>query len=161
MVSGTSAGAEIQQYFEGVFKNTVLPIFRSSAPKSRVPNGRDAWTLQDQHGKQYQGKVVVAATGVLHHPNYPQIKGLEEFGGHDSQCALGSFCTAGRQEDRRHRHGINGRANCLGTGVACQGATFSAHGPMDFSGRESSFPAKQRAEFRSNRDLLVYPAAQT
>ena len=68
-------GAEIQQYFEGVFQKYGIADFSQFGTEiTRAEWTGDVWTLQDQHGKQYQGKVVVAATGVLHHPNYPQLK---------------------------------------------------------------------------------------
>ncbi|MEG0200236.1 MAG: NAD(P)/FAD-dependent oxidoreductase, partial [Comamonas sp.] len=75
-------GAEIQQYFEAVFeKYGLAESVRFNSEISSAQWLGEAWQLTDQQGKCYEGVSVVAATGVLHHPNYPQIKGLEQFEG--------------------------------------------------------------------------------
>jgi cation diffusion facilitator CzcD-associated flavoprotein CzcO len=39
------------------------------------------WTLTSTEGAQYRARVVIAATGILSAPNFPQIPGLENFKG--------------------------------------------------------------------------------
>jgi cation diffusion facilitator CzcD-associated flavoprotein CzcO len=39
------------------------------------------WQIEDQNGKQYSARMIVAATGPLNRPNYPKIDGLKSFAG--------------------------------------------------------------------------------
>ncbi|EED68189.1 NAD(P)/FAD-dependent oxidoreductase [Comamonas testosteroni] len=151
-------GAEIQQYFEGVFlKYGIVDFSQFDTEVTRAEWTGEAWTLQDQHGKQYQAKVVVAATGVLHHPNYPQIKGLEEFGGNLIHSARWD-----------HSIPLDGKRIAIigtgSTGVQIVSALasrakvrhFQRTAQWIFPVENPAFSEEQRAEFRSNRDLLVY-----
>lgn len=151
-------GAEIQQYFEGVFRKYGIADFSQfDTEVTRAEWTGEAWTLQDQHGKQYQGKVVVAATGVLHHPNYPQIKGLEEF--------EGNLIHSARWD---HSVPLDGKRIAIigtgSTGVQIVSALasrakvrhFQRTAQWIFPVENPAFSEEQRAEFRSNRDLLVY-----
>ncbi|MBX9604622.1 MAG: NAD(P)/FAD-dependent oxidoreductase, partial [Gammaproteobacteria bacterium] len=75
-------GDEIQAYFEGVAaKYGVLPHVRfdSEVVKSVFEGGRWQLTLAD--GRSDSADVVIAATGVLHYPNLPEIEGLGDFQG--------------------------------------------------------------------------------
>ncbi|MGE3850047.1 MAG: flavin-containing monooxygenase [Gammaproteobacteria bacterium] len=75
-------GDEIQAYFEGVAqKYGVLPHvrFNSEVVKSVFEGGRWQLTLAD--GRSDSADVVIAATGVLHYPNLPDIAGLGDFKG--------------------------------------------------------------------------------
>ncbi|NIF86007.1 NAD(P)/FAD-dependent oxidoreductase [Comamonas sp. Tr-654] len=151
-------GAEIQQYFEGVFRKYGISDF--SQFDTEVTHAEwtgEAWALQDQHGKHYQGKVVIAATGVLHHPNYPQLKGLEEFEGNTIHSARWD-----------HSVPLDGKRIAIigtgSTGVQIVSALasrskvrhFQRTAQWIFPVENPAFSEEQRAEFRSNRDLLVY-----
>jgi len=75
-------GEEIQQYFESVARRYgVIPHIRfgDEVVSCAFRNGR--WQLTTNGGHGDEADVVIAATGVLHHPKYPDIKGLESFGG--------------------------------------------------------------------------------
>ncbi|MCB1747768.1 MAG: NAD(P)/FAD-dependent oxidoreductase, partial [Gammaproteobacteria bacterium] len=75
-------GDEIQAYFEGVAeKYGVMPHIRfdTEIVSSEFRDGR--WALQMKDGGSDVADVLIAATGVLHHPNYPAIAGLDDFGG--------------------------------------------------------------------------------
>lgn len=75
-------GAEIQAYFErttakyGVDK---LLHFNQQATSAAFVDGR--WHLQFQDGHSDTADILIAATGVLHRPRYPNIEGMETFGG--------------------------------------------------------------------------------
>jgi cation diffusion facilitator CzcD-associated flavoprotein CzcO len=78
-----SPGGEIQAYFEGVArKHGVDARIRFGEEVTRCergPGGR--WQLTTRSGLRHEADVVLAATGVLHHPKLPEIPGLETFGG--------------------------------------------------------------------------------
>src|SRR5271166_4713840 len=77
-----SPGAEIQAYFEGVaHRHGVIPriCFGAEVTSGEFSGGR--WRLKTKDGRRDDVDVVIAATGVLHHPNIPSIEGLDRFGG--------------------------------------------------------------------------------
>ena len=77
-----ASGSEIQAYFEKVAQDyDVLEHVRFGDAVTRLEHGRDGWTITTQSGYTDQADVVIAATGVLHHPRYPDINGLESFAG--------------------------------------------------------------------------------
>lgn len=151
-------GSEIQQYFEAVFEKYGIGEFAQfDTEVQRSEWNGDAWELRDQHGKRYQGRVVVAATGVLHHPNYPQIKGLQNFEGDTIHSARWD-----------HSVSLDGKRIAIvgtgSTGVQIVSALasrakvrhFQRTAQWIFPVENPAFTEEQRAEFRSNRDLLVY-----
>jgi cation diffusion facilitator CzcD-associated flavoprotein CzcO len=77
-----SGGAEIKDYFErtarkhGVFEHI---RFGTEATRAEWRNG--AWLVETRSGERLVADVLVSATGVLHHPAYPDIEGLQEFAG--------------------------------------------------------------------------------
>jgi cation diffusion facilitator CzcD-associated flavoprotein CzcO len=77
-----SPGDEIQAYFERVADRyqVVSSIrFGDEVVRCQFANGR--WQLTTEQGHRDEVDVVIAATGVLHHPKYPTIEGLNSFGG--------------------------------------------------------------------------------
>ena len=77
-----SPGDEIQAYFERVARDYgVIPFIRfgDEVVSCEFEDGR--WHLTTAGGHRDEVDVVIAATGVLHHPKYPDIKGLETFDG--------------------------------------------------------------------------------
>lgn len=75
-------GPEIQAYFENVAKKygVVEKIcFGEEVASCEFINGR--WRIRTKSGRTDQADVVIAATGVLHHPNLPDIPGLATFRG--------------------------------------------------------------------------------
>ena len=75
-------GDEIQSYFEGVTSKYDLDemiVFNEEIVRCEHADGR--WQIELSSGGRDEADIVIAATGVLHHPNYPDIAGLDEFEG--------------------------------------------------------------------------------
>ena len=77
-----SPGAEIREYFEGVArKYGVLPRIRFNTEIARLEFSGGRWRIETKTGERDEADVVIAATGVLHHPNLPSIAGVDSFAG--------------------------------------------------------------------------------
>jgi cation diffusion facilitator CzcD-associated flavoprotein CzcO len=77
-----SPGAEIQAYFERVARDHgVVDKIRFGQEVTRCAWVDGRWHLDTAAGLHDEVDVVIAATGVLHHPRYPDIEGLDDFGG--------------------------------------------------------------------------------
>jgi cation diffusion facilitator CzcD-associated flavoprotein CzcO len=77
-----SPGEEIQAYFEGVARDHgVVPHVRFGDEVVSCAFVDRRWHLTTAGGVHDEADVVIAATGVLHHPKYPDIKGVDSFGG--------------------------------------------------------------------------------
>ena len=75
-------GAEIEAYFEDVARRYgVEQRIRYGAEVSRCAFEDGRWRLATGDGRTDVADVVIAATGVLHHPAYPDIAGLDTFAG--------------------------------------------------------------------------------
>ena len=75
-------GPEIQRYFEDVVRrHRIEAVIRFNQEVARCAWQRGRWQIETVHGLKDEADVVIAATGVLHHPNLPQIDGLDRFGG--------------------------------------------------------------------------------
>jgi cation diffusion facilitator CzcD-associated flavoprotein CzcO len=75
-------GPEIWKYFQGVSdRHSVTPSIRfgEEVTKCEFQGGR--WHLETRKGTRDDADVVIAATGVLHHPNIPDFEGIESFAG--------------------------------------------------------------------------------
>lgn len=75
-------GPEIQAYFEDVARRYGVDrriTFGHEVVRCSFQDGR--WTLETSKGLRDRADVVIAATGVLHHPRMPEIEGLESFRG--------------------------------------------------------------------------------
>ena len=75
-------GAEIQDYFERVTRDYDVEgriRFGDEVTCCEFVQGR--WRLTTARGHRDDVDVVIAATGVLHHPNIPDIEGLDTFAG--------------------------------------------------------------------------------
>ncbi len=75
-------GGEIQAYFEDVtskYKVDRLIRFNSEIVEASLRDG--AWDLELSDGSTDRANVVIAATGVLHHPGTPDISGMDSFEG--------------------------------------------------------------------------------
>ena len=78
-----AAGDEIEAYFEQVAHEHGIERsirFGEEITSCEFIDGR--WHLETSTGNQDVVDVVIAATGVLHHPNLPDIDGLDTFAGH-------------------------------------------------------------------------------
>jgi cation diffusion facilitator CzcD-associated flavoprotein CzcO len=77
-----SPGGEIQAYFEGVAEDRgIVPRVRFGDEVVRCAFVGDRWQLTTAGGVTDEVDVVIAATGVLHHPKYPDIEGLDSLAG--------------------------------------------------------------------------------
>ncbi|MDE2436022.1 MAG: NAD(P)/FAD-dependent oxidoreductase [Sphingomonadales bacterium] len=79
-----AAGAEIQTYFEKVVeKYGIGPAIRFNAEVTALDwdDTEAKWTVTLKDGSRQDFDVVVAASGVLHHPRMPEIEGLDSFAG--------------------------------------------------------------------------------
>jgi cation diffusion facilitator CzcD-associated flavoprotein CzcO len=77
-----SPGREIQAYFEGVARRHGVDRrirFGAEIARGELRDGR--WRLETTRGEREDVDVVIAATGVLHHPNLPSIEGMDTFAG--------------------------------------------------------------------------------
>ncbi len=152
-----SPGQEIQQYFEDVADSYGLhPHIRfGDAVESTVWEG-GRWTLTTEAGFQQQFDWVIAATGVLHHPKFPDIAGLDNFNGP-------SFHSA--QWD--HGVELDGKAIAVigtgSTGVQITGALANRVKKLSLFQRTAQwvvpseatpYTDEQREQFRTDADLL-------
>ncbi len=79
-----ATGGEIQEYFvKTAEKYGVTPHIRFNAEVVACVWSDDAaeWTLTLKNGEKVVADVVIAASGVLHHPNIPDLPGLSSFEG--------------------------------------------------------------------------------
>jgi cation diffusion facilitator CzcD-associated flavoprotein CzcO len=77
-----SPGPEILAYLEDVARRYGVASrvrFGKEVRRAAFRNGR--WRLALADGSRDEGDFLIAATGVLHHPAYPDLDGLEGFGG--------------------------------------------------------------------------------
>jgi cation diffusion facilitator CzcD-associated flavoprotein CzcO len=77
-----SPGPEIRAYFERTAeKYGVASYIRYNTEVVAAEFNDDRWHLRFADGGGDEATVVIAATGVLHHPVYPDIDGLDTFAG--------------------------------------------------------------------------------
>ena len=77
-----SKGSEIQAYFEDVARRYDVDSrirYGTEVTHCTFEDGR--WKIELSDGSSDVGDFVIAATGVLHHPAYPDIEGLDDFEG--------------------------------------------------------------------------------
>ncbi|MBV8980035.1 MAG: NAD(P)/FAD-dependent oxidoreductase [Acidimicrobiia bacterium] len=77
-----SPGPEIYSYLEDVVRLFgVDERIRYGTEVTRLEYDGGRWRVETADGGRDEADVVIAATGVLHHPRYPDIDGLDDFGG--------------------------------------------------------------------------------
>lgn len=75
-------GPEIQQYFERTAdRYGVRPLIRFGEEITSCIHEDGRWKLESARGTRDVADVVIAATGVLHHPRIPKFPGVESFEG--------------------------------------------------------------------------------
>lgn len=77
-------GPEIHEYFRNVAtERGVLPYIRydSEVASCTFDEERGIWHIGLKDGGTAEANVIIAASGVLHHPNVPRLPGLETFAG--------------------------------------------------------------------------------
>src|SRR5438552_14467899 len=85
-----SPGAEIQAYFERIARERGIdPLIRFGEEVTRCEFRNGRWRIDTARGHRDEVDVVIAATGVLHHPKIPDIEGRDAFRGtsaHSARC---------------------------------------------------------------------------
>jgi len=77
-----AGGPEIQRYFQHVSdRHSVTPSIRFGEEVKTCVFEGGRWHLETAKGTKDVADVVIAATGVLHHPNIPHFAGEESFAG--------------------------------------------------------------------------------
>ncbi len=77
-----SPGGEILAYLEDVAeRHGVLDAVRFGAEVRRLEWSDHQWLIELADGTRDRADYLIAATGVLHHPSYPDIDGLDTFEG--------------------------------------------------------------------------------
>jgi cation diffusion facilitator CzcD-associated flavoprotein CzcO len=77
-----SPGPEILTYFEDVAHSRgVDTLIHCGTQVHRLEYDGSRWRIATSAGGHDHADVVIAATGVLHHPRYPDIDGLDRFAG--------------------------------------------------------------------------------
>ncbi len=75
-------GPEIRQYFEDVAdKYDVKKDIRFNEAVTDAHYDEGKWTIKSSQGNTYSADFIVCASGILHHPKFPEIKGIETFKG--------------------------------------------------------------------------------
>lgn len=75
-------GDEILSYLEAVAADHgVADQIRYGTEILRLEYDGPTWTAHTSTGDVIDAEIVLAATGVLHHPSYPEIEGLDSFSG--------------------------------------------------------------------------------
>lgn len=79
-----SPGPEIQRYFEKVADDygvTAITRFGEEVSEARWDDAARQWKIETRSGLKLAADILIAATGVLHHPRMPDIPGLDSFAG--------------------------------------------------------------------------------
>ena len=153
----SSPGGDIQAYFEGISERYDLArSIRFQDPVVRCDWQGDRWEIESGSGFVERYDWVIAATGILHHPKHPDIKGLGDFAGdlfHSAEWDH-SVPLDGR------RIGVIGNGS---SGVQITGALAPRAGRFTLFQRTAQwvvpvqqieYDAEQRAEFRRNPAAL-------
>jgi cation diffusion facilitator CzcD-associated flavoprotein CzcO len=78
-----ASGPEVQAYFASVAERyDILPFIQFGAEIVRCQWDGARWEIETNAGHRETFDAVIAATGVLHHPNVPHFEGIESFRGH-------------------------------------------------------------------------------
>lgn len=75
-------GSEIRDYFQGVSdRHGVTGVIQFDQEVNGLTYRDSKWHLTTKQGVEDEADYIIAATGVLHHPHYPEIPGLDDFKG--------------------------------------------------------------------------------
>ena len=83
-----ASGPEIQEYFESIYaSHNLKECIQFNSEVSKLAFDGDHWTLEFLEQEAVEAKVVIAATGVLHHPKIPTLTGQDSFQGRQFHSA--------------------------------------------------------------------------
>src|SRR5579884_3201958 len=150
-------GPEILGYFESVaHRHGVDELIRYGNEVRRMEYVGKRWRITTSTGERDEADVVIAATGVLHHPRYPDIEGLERFRG---------ACFHSARWD--HAVPLDGqRVGIVGTGSSAVQITsaivdrvarlvlFQRTAQWIFPQENPPYSEAEKAEFRRHPELL-------
>jgi len=75
-------GDEIRRYFQGVAdRYEVHPFIELGVEVKRCEWSGGRWEIELGDGRIDHAEILIAASGVLHHPNIPKLPGMESFAG--------------------------------------------------------------------------------
>lgn len=150
-------GAEILDYLKDIArKHDVEASVRYGHEVVRADYRDRKWQIETSKGPQGAFDAVITATGILHHPSYPDIPGLEDFAGE-------AFHTSRWKDDVRLK---GKRVGVIGTGsTATQitGAVVDEAASYTLFQRTAQWiaplpqgpiPEEQKALFRAKPELL-------
>ena len=150
-------GPEIKRYFENVVdRHGLHEIIRCNEEVLRCCWRDGQWRVETRSGARYDADVVIAATGVLHHPRMPDIEGLGSFAGESFHSARwpDGIDLAGR------RVGILGSGSTgvqlvsALAGVAAQVKQFSRSPQWIMPVENPSYTEEQRRALRADPALV-------
>ncbi len=152
-----SPGAEIQAYFEGVAaRHGIETSLRLGDAVVRCEWKGVDWEVETASGFSDRFDWVIAATGILHHPKYPEIEGLDSFEG-------ANFHSARWDHDvplDGRRIGIVGTGS---SGIQITGELASRASKFSLFQRtaqwvvpveQTAYTEEEREKFRTDADLL-------
>ncbi|MEX2481886.1 MAG: NAD(P)/FAD-dependent oxidoreductase [Gammaproteobacteria bacterium] len=152
-----ASGAEIQAYFEHIVdKYDVKPVIRFNEAVDACEFVDGQWHIVTSTGRKDCAAVVIAATGVLHHPHVADIPGLDTFAGacFHSACWDHSVPLEGR------RVGVIGTGS---TAIQITSALVDKVARFDLYQRTAqwimpienvTFSEEEKAAFRADPDML-------
>lgn len=154
-----ATGSEIHAYFKGVAERFgIMPYirFNSEVTSCTFDDASRTWTLGIVDGSTYEADVVIAATGVLHHPKMPDLPGLDTFAGKAFHSA--------RWDDSAVLDGARvGVIGCGSTGIQIVNALSSRAAKLVHFQRspqwimpvvQFEYTAEQRAAFAADPSLI-------
>src|SRR4051794_18355954 len=77
---------EILDYLHGVARDFGVDRFVQTGCKVTACTWDDTehrWTVETEDGRSFESDAIVLATGQLHQPSFPRIRGREDFAGHE------------------------------------------------------------------------------
>jgi cation diffusion facilitator CzcD-associated flavoprotein CzcO len=152
-----SPGAEIQAYFEDVAQRYgVASLIQYGQEITRCAFEDGRWKIETADGTTDEGDFIIAATGVLHHPAYPDIEGLDSFEGTTFHSARWNHDTplAGK------RVGVIGTGS---TAIQITGALIDEVGEFSLFQRtpqwvlpieNPAYSEQEKAEFRKHPEVM-------
>lgn len=150
-------GPEIQRYFEKVAADYRLgEVIRFHQEVTSVTWENDAWQVRTGAGGHFPADVVIVASGVLHHPRFPDIPGLDSFQGRLAHSAQWDDSI----ELKGKRIGVIGTGS---TGVQIVSAVsadaksvshFTRSAQWIMPVQQFAYTEEQKAAFRANPKLI-------